>query len=151
VTETTVARAYVVSLTIPDNEAYTALTTLARMGLAVDAVVRADVWLLTLDAERAAAVDAIVPTIEGIFNPNKHRLEIRSDAAPRTGEVWVMARDETPTITIGGRAVDGVHGASRRTAWRLLDARGHDVAPGVLGQATETFLCNPAFQKALLP
>ncbi len=147
---TTVERAYVVSLTIPDNEAYTALTTLARMRLAVDAVVRADVWVVTVDSDRVPAIDALVPTIEGIFNPNKHRLEIRSDAAPRSGEVWIMARDETPTITIGGRVVDGVRGASRRTAWRLLDADGRDVAPAVLGQATETFLCNPAFQKALL-
>ncbi len=145
----TVERAYVVSLTIPDNEAFTALTTLARMGLPVDAAVRADVWILEIDAASAGAIDAVVPTVEGIFNPNKHRLEIRSDAAPRPGEVWIMLHDETPAITIGGRVVDGVRTVRRRTAWRLLDGAGRDVAPAVLEQATATFLCNPAFQKAI--
>jgi hypothetical protein len=144
-----VDRAYVVSLTIPDNEAYTALTTLARMGLPVERVVRADVWIVNLDPARAADVDATVPTLEGIFNPNKHRLEIRSDALPRPGEVWIMPRDERPAITIGGRAVEGVRGVRRCTAWRLLDAHGGDVAPALLARATEMFLCNPAFQEAI--
>ena len=142
-------RAYVVSLTIPDNEAYTALTTLARIGLVVDRAVRADVWLITLDPARAAAIDEQIPTFEGIFNPNKHRLEIRSDASPRAGEVWIIARDERPAITIGGRTVEGVHGVRRCTAWRLLDVRGEDVPAWLLERATEMFLCNPAFQEAL--
>jgi hypothetical protein len=142
-------RAYVVSLTIPDNEAYTALTTLARMGLPVERAVRADVWLLSLDAERVATIDAQIPTFEGIFNPNKHRLEIRSDAVPRPGEVWIMPRDERPAITIGGRSVEGVHSVRRCTAWRLLDAHGSDVLPATLHRATEMFLCNPAFQEAI--
>jgi len=145
---TATERAYVVSLTIPDNEAYTALTTLARMGLPVDRAIRADVWVLTLDPEHVAAVDAQVPTFEGIFNPNKHRLEIRSDASPRAGEVWIMPRDERPAITIGGRSVEGVLGARRCTVWRLLDADGTDVPPAILERATEMFLCNPAFQEA---
>ncbi len=146
----TVDRTYVVSLTIPDNEAYTALTTLARIGLPVESAVRADVWVVTVDETRAAALDAMIPTVEGVFNPNKHRLEIRTDTAPRPGEVWIMQRDETSAITIGGRAVDGVQRVRRRTAWRLLDARGGDVPLAILDRATETFLCNPAFQKALL-
>ncbi len=145
---TMLERAYVVSLTIPDNEAYTALTTLARMGLPVERAVRADVWLLSLDAERVATIDAQIPTFEGIFNPNKHRLEIRSDAVPRPGEVWIMPRDERPAITIGGRSVEGVRGARRCTAWRLLDAHGADVPAAILERATEMFLCNPAFQEA---
>ena len=142
-------RAYVVSLTIPDNEAYTALTTLARMGLAVDRALRADVWLITLDPASAAAIDEQIPTFEGIFNPNKHRLEIRSDPSPRPGEVWIIARDERPAITIGGRTVEGVHEVRRCTAWRLLDVRGEDVPASLLERATEMFLCNPAFQEAL--
>lgn len=146
---TAVDRAYVVSLTIPDNEAYTALTTLARIGLPVETAVRADVWIVALDPARAAAIDALIPTVEGIFNPNKHRLEIRSDVTPRVGEVWVTPRDERPAITIGGRSVDGVTSVRRCTAWRLLDARGADVPPAVLGRATELFLCNPAFQEAI--
>jgi hypothetical protein len=146
---TSIERAYLVSLTIPDNEAYTALTTLARMGLAVERAVRADVWVVAVDPPRVDAVDAIVPTVEGIFNPNKHRLEIRSDVAPRPGEVWITSRDERPAITLGGRLVDGVHSVRRLTAWRLLDAQGGDVPPATLERATELFLCNPAFQEAL--
>lgn len=145
----TVERAYVITLTIPDNEAFTALTTLARMGLPLDAAVRSDVWIATVDAAHAAALDAAIETIETIYNPNKHRLEIRTDARPRTGEVWITAHDETPAITVAGRTVAGVRGIVRRTAWRLLDASGTDVPAGVLDRATESFLCNPAFQKAI--
>jgi hypothetical protein len=144
-----VERAYVITLTIPDNEAFTALTTLDRMGIAVDTAVRSDVWVATVDAEHAAALDAAVGTIETIYNPNKHRLEIRTDARPRPGEVWITAYDETPAITVAGRTVAGVRGIVRRTAWRLLDEHGADVPAGVLDRATESFLCNPAFQKAI--
>jgi hypothetical protein len=144
-----IERAYVITLTIPDNEAFTALTTLARMGVPVDAAVRSDVWIATIEADHAAALDATIGTIETVYNPNKHRLEIRTDARPRPGEVWITALDETPTITVAGRTVDGVRGIVRRTAWRLLDERGADVPAGILDRATETFLCNPAFQKAI--
>jgi hypothetical protein len=144
-----VERAYVVTLTIPDNEAFTALTTLARMGLAVETAVRSDVWIASVDAEHAAALDGTITTIETVYNPNKHRLEVREDARPRSGEVWITAHDETPAITIAGRTVDGVRGIVRRTSWRLLDQHGADVPAAVLDRATESFLCNPAFQKAL--
>jgi hypothetical protein len=144
-----IERAYVVTLTIPDNEAFTALTTLARMGVPVDAAVRSDVWVATVDEEHAAALDGTITTIETVYNPNKHRLEVREDARPRPGEVWITAHDETPAITIAGRTVDGVRGIVRRTSWRLLDQHGADVPASVLDRATETFLCNPAFQKAI--
>jgi hypothetical protein len=145
-----IERAYVVSLIIPDNEAYTALTTLARMGLPVASVERADVWVASVDPEHAAALDAALPTIETIFNPNKHRLEIRPDAGPLPGEVWVAAADEVPAAGVAGRAVRGVHGIVCRTAWRLLDAAGNDVAAETRLRATESFFCNPAFQKAIV-
>lgn len=144
-----IERAYVVTLTIPDNEAFTALTALARMGLAVDTAVRSDVWIASVEAEYAAALDGTITTIETVYNPNKHRLEVREDARPRSGEVWITAHDETPAITIAGRTVDGVRGIVRRTSWRLLDQHGADVPASVLDRATESFLCNPAFQKAL--
>jgi hypothetical protein len=144
-----IERAYVVTLTIPDNEAYTALTTLARMGVPVDTAVRSDVWVASVDAEHAAALDGTITTIETVYNPNKHRLEVRTDARPRPGEVWITAHDETPAITIAGRTVDGVRGIVRRTSWRLLDQHGADVPAAVLDRATESFLCNPAFQKAI--
>ncbi len=144
-----IERAYVITLTIPDNEAFTALTTLARIGLDVDAAVRSDVWIATVEADHAAALDAAIGTIETIYNPNKHRLEIRADARPQPGEVWITAHDESPAITVAGRTVAGVRGIVRRTAWRLLDEHGTDVPAGVLDRATELFLCNPAFQKAI--
>ena len=144
-----VERAYVITLTIPDNEAFTALTTLARIGLPVDSAVRSDVWIATVDSEHVAAFDAAIGTIETVYNPNKHRLEIRSDTTPRPGEVWITAHDETPATTVAGRTVDGVRGIVRRTAWRLLDEHGADVPATVLERATESFLCNPAFQKAI--
>ena len=144
-----IQRAYIVTLTIPDNEAFTALTTLARMGLPVETAVRSDVWIASVDAEYAAALDGTITTIETVYNPNKHRLEVREDAHPRSGEVWITAHDETPAITIAGRTVDGVRGIVRRTSWRLLDQHGADVPAAVLDRATESFLCNPAFQKAI--
>jgi hypothetical protein len=144
-----IERVYVVTLTIPDNEAYTALTTLARIGLPVDAAVRSDVWIATVDAQQVTALDGTIGTIETIYNPNKHRLEIRSDTKPRPGEVWITVHDETPAITVAGRTVPGLQGIVRRTAWRLLDERGADVPAGILDRATESFLCNPAFQKAI--
>jgi hypothetical protein len=144
-----VERVYIITLTIPDNEAYTALTTLARIGLPVDTVVRSDVWIATVDAQHVAALDGTIRTIETIYNPNKHRLEIRSGTMPHPGEVWITAHDETPTITVAGRTVTGLRGIVRRTAWRLLDKRGADVTAGILDRATESFLCNPAFQKAI--
>jgi len=146
---TPVERAYVVSLSIPDNEAFTALTTLARMGIPVGDVHRADVWVARVDPERTAEVDAALATVETIFNPNKHRLEIRSDVHPRPGEVWVMSRDEAPATTVLGRSVPGVHGIVRRTSWRLLDEHGDDVPAGDRQRAIDGFLCNPAFQKAM--
>jgi len=144
-----VERAYVVTLTIPDNEAFTALTALARMGIAATAAVRSDVWIATVESAHVAALDAAIGTIETVYNPNKHHLEVRPDALPRAGEVWITAHAETPAITIAGRTVDGVRGIVRRTAWRLLDEHGNDVPASVLDQATDTFLCNPAFQKAI--
>lgn len=144
-----VERAYVVSLSIPDNEAFTALTTLARMGLTVAEVRRADVWVARVDPDRIGDVDSTLATVETIFNPNKHRLEVRSDVRPQPGEVWVMSRDETPATTVLGRAVPGVFGIVRRTSWRLLDEHGNDVPARDLQHAIDGFLCNPAFQKAM--
>jgi len=144
-----VERAYVITLTIPDNEAFTALTTLARMGLPVDVAVRSDVWIASVEAAHAAALDGAITTMETIYNPNKHRLEVRSDVRPRSGEVWITVHDETPAITVAGRTVAGVRGIVRRTAWRLLDQHGADVPAAILDRATESFLCNPAFQKAI--
>lgn len=139
-------RAYVVRLTIADNEAYTALTTLARMGLPIDGIERGDVWVASAKNEPWSALDALIPRLETIFNPNKHRLEVRADAEPRPGEVWVTARDESAATTVAaeGSAVPLV----RWTSWRLLDEHGRAVDPVIRDRAVASFLCNPAFQHA---
>jgi hypothetical protein len=141
-------KAFAVSLTIPDNEAFTALEALRRMGIALDEVQRADIWIFEVDEEAAAALAGTLATVETIYNPNKHRLEGRAGARPATGEVWVGTRDETGSITVAGRTLTGVQAIRRKTAWRLL-RNGHDVDAATLDRAVTTFLSNPAFQEAI--
>lgn len=148
-TAQTTRKTFAVALAIPDNEAFTALEALQRVGVAVDDVRRADIWSFEVEARHAASLGRTVATIETIFNPNKHRLVERAGSHPEPGEVWIAPRDESVSRTVGGRTIPGVCAIRRLTAWRLLDAQGHDVAPHELDRATETFLCNPAFQKVI--
>jgi hypothetical protein len=143
-----VTQAFAVTLTIPDNEAFTAFETLVRLGIAVARVARADIWLFDAD-ESAGDLTATLASIETIHNPNKHRLAARESDRPLPGEVWVAPRDEAPATLVGGRAIPGVRGIRRRTAWRLLDDAGRDIASPEFDRAIETFLCNPAFQVAI--
>ncbi|MDP9104420.1 MAG: hypothetical protein M3N49_00570 [Candidatus Eremiobacteraeota bacterium] len=140
-------RTFAVTLTIPDNEAFTALETLDRLGIPVARVVRADIWLFEAD-DAAGDLASTIASIETIHNPNKHRLAERESDRPAPGEVWIASRDEAPVSSVAGRPISGVRGIRRRTAWRLLDDSGRDVAPAALDRAVETFLCNPAFQVA---
>jgi len=142
-------RAFAVSLTIPDNEAFTAHETLARLGVTAARVARSDIWLFEADDGAAAGLREAVASIETIFNPNKHRLVERASAKPEPGEVWIAARDEAPATLVGGRAIPGVRAIRRRTGWRLYDDEGRPVSEATLARAVETFLCNPAFQEAL--
>jgi len=139
--------AFAVSLTIPDNEAFTAYEALVRMGLPIEAIERADVWRFVLDAAHADALRREIVTIETIFNPNKHRLEERANDVPAAGEVWVAPRDETQTTTVAGRTLPGVSAIRRATAWRVRAADAESAA--LLERAVTEFLCNPAFQKVL--
>jgi hypothetical protein len=143
-----VTRTFAVSLTIPDNEAFTALETLGRLGIDVSRVVRADIWQFEVNGE-AGELAAAIASNETIHNPNKHRLAERDSDRPANGEVWVAARDEAPATLVAGRALPGVRAIHRRTSWRLLDDEGLDVPRGDLDRAVETFLCNPAFQVAI--
>jgi len=137
-----------ITLTIPDNEAFTAAEALSRMGLPVERLERADIWRFEVDPAQAAALQRELPTIETIFNPNKHRLDVRANDTPVPGEVWIAPRDESAATTVAGRALPGVTAIRRATAWRLGVAAG-EVAPGLLDRAVAEFLCNPAFQKVL--
>ncbi len=141
-------RTFAVSLTIPDNEAFTAYETLGRLGIPAARVTRADIWQFDAD-ETVGDLAGTVASIETIHNPNKHRLAERESDRPAPGEVWIATRDEAPATVVAGRAIPGVRAIRRRTAWRLLDDSGRDVAPADLDRAVETFLCNPAFQVAM--
>jgi hypothetical protein len=141
-------RTFAVTLTIPDNEAFTAYETLARLGVPVARVARAEIWQFDVDAS-AQDLERTVASIETIHNPNKHRLAERDSDRPGRGEVWIAPREEPLTALVAGRGIPGVRAVRRRTAWRLLDDAGFDVAAGYLDRAVETFLCNPAFQVAL--
>ena len=138
-------RTFAVSLTIPDNEAFTASETLGRLGIPVARVARADIWQFEVD-DSAADLATTIASIEAIHNPNKHRLAERESERPPHGEIWIAPRDEQPATRVAGRSVPGVRAIRRRTAWRLLDEAGRDVEPAQLDRAAETFLCNPAFQ-----
>lgn len=142
-------RTFAVSLTIPDNEAFTAFETLGRLGVPVARVVRSDIWSFDVDERAAGDLAATIGSIETISNPNKHRLVERPAERPEAGEVWIAPRDEAPATQVAGRVIPGVRAIRRRTAWRLLDETGENVTPDVLARAVETFLCNPAFQVAI--
>jgi hypothetical protein len=142
-------KTFAVALTIPDNEAFTALSTLRRLSLQVGGVRRADIWTFDVDAATASTLDETIPTVETIFNPNKHEIAERLHSQPLAGEVWIASQDEASAATVGGRTIAGVHAVRRRVAWQLVDEAGAIVDSAVLDRAIETFLCNPAFQKAI--
>lgn len=142
-----------VALTIPDNEARTALTTLRRLGVDLGALERADLWLFEVDAGRETELLETVRSIETIFNPNKHALRVR-DTAPGPGEAWLdepggPGRLAGPPFVVAGRPLPGVARVDRYVAWRLRDRHGSPAAGKVVDRALETLLLNPAFQRAI--
>jgi hypothetical protein len=147
-----IERAFAVRLAIPDNEAYTALVTLQRLGVACEVVARADVHVFGVEDESGDELAQIIPTIATIYNPNKHRLLELSEPRPAAGEVWITSQElpaQREEFILGGVRLPGVRTVWQATSWRLLDASGNDVAPSILDQAIETLLCNPAFQRAI--
>jgi hypothetical protein len=142
-----------IALTIPDNEALTALATLRRLGVAADALVRADLYRCDVADDRANDLPQTLRGFETIFNPNKHVMRAREGDSPLAGEVWIdeIVRASAPdsgAVRISGRALESVRSLERFTAWRLFAAPGVPVTPAVLDAATDALLCNPAFQKA---
>jgi hypothetical protein len=142
-----------VALTIPDNEALTALATLRRLGVDLGALERADLWLFEVEPDRAGELVETVRATETIFNPNKHALRVRDTAAPESGEAWLdepaVAALLGPPVRVAGRLLPGVERAERFVAWRLRDRHGRPAAAEVVDRALETLLCNPAFQRAI--
>jgi phosphoribosylformylglycinamidine (FGAM) synthase PurS component len=124
-----------VGLKIPDNAAYTALTALRRLGVAVERVECSEIHRFEVDGDIGALV-ARITSDETVFNPNKHRLTVLDDDEPRTGEVWIEP------LRSAGRG-------PAATAWRLFDANGEPVSQSTLAAAAERLLCNPAIDRAV--
>jgi hypothetical protein len=127
-------RAVAISLKIPDNAAFTAAVALRRLGIAVERVERSEIHLFD-DGGDLPALLARVTGDETIFNPNKHRVTVLDDTAPRSGEVWIEALEPE-----GGP----------RTAWRLFGLNDATLDRDSLRAAVERLLCNPAIERATL-
>jgi len=127
-------RAVAINLKIPDNAAYTALTTLQRLGVDVTRVERSEILVVDFGGDDAALA-ATIERDEAIFNPNKHRLTVLDARAPRPGEVWIaeMGREK------------------RYIGWRLIDKVGEPASLAALRMACTRLLCNPAIEKATFP
>ncbi len=140
-----------VALIIPDNEARTALATLQRLGVGVAMIERADLYRFDVEDEEANDLVTRVRATETLFNPNKHIMRVRALSTPDGGEVWVgdlASPSLSVDVRVGGRVLAGVRAFERFTAWRIYGAPGVRAHPDLVAAATETLLCNPAFQKA---
>ena len=122
-----------IRLKIPDNEAYTALTALQRLGVDVAGIERSEVYRVE-DGGDPASVARRIESNESIFNPNKHALTVLESDRPREGETWIEE------LGAQGR---------RYVAWRLFNAAGAPAAPAVVRAAVEALLCNPAIERAI--
>jgi len=144
-----------VSLAIPDNEARTALATLQRLGVALGGLERSDLYRCDVDEAEADRLVATLAGLETVYNPNKHVLRVRESDRPGAGEVWIdeigaeRANSGAGFVRVAGRTLPGVRSLERFTAWRLSTEAGLPAGPAVVTAATETLLCNAAFQKAL--
>ena len=137
-------------LTIPDNEAYTALTTLQRLGVEITDLRRADVWRFETQASQEAALIERVRTLETIYNPNKHKLRVLKHEAPEPGETWIdepgCGAIERP-VRISGRELPGVSRAVRYTGWRLFVGEGIPAPPEIVQRAVATFTLSSRVSK----
>jgi hypothetical protein len=148
-----VTRCVEIALTIPDNQAETAAETLRRLGMRGATLTRADLYRLTVgpQGEGPGLLD-VLRRIEPLFNPNKHVLRERP-VEPDAGEVWIQeiahgAPAPEGPVRIAGRTLPGVEHIERFTVWRLTDEAGAPAPADAVAKATETLLCNPAFQVA---
>jgi len=131
------ARTCAISLKIPDNEAYTAMRALERLGVTLGRVERADI-LLFRQSDDERSLRARIEHDERLFNPNKHRLDLFADARPRPGEAWIERLDMPEELPM-----------QPYVSWRLFDADGSPVTPGQLERACELLLCNSAIERAI--
>ena len=137
-----------IALKIPDNTAFTALTALRRLGVAVERVDRSEIWELE-DSGDSATLAQRVAANATIFNPNKHRLEVRERPAPEDGEAWISEAGDHDEIRehLGGTGIAGVTRALRSVGWRLYGAGNAPVDRSTLARAVDELLRNPAIEK----
>ena len=136
-------RTVAIRLKIPDNEAYTALSTLHRLDVDADRLERAVIWQFEDEGEATDFVQRVERN-ETLFNPNKHELSVLDEARPREGEVWIEelgARDESVRVA-------GVTRARRFVAWRLFKQSREPAEAATVRDAAERLLCNPAIERA---
>jgi phosphoribosylformylglycinamidine (FGAM) synthase PurS component len=124
-------RCAAIRLKIPDNEAYTALTTLQRLGIKVAKLERTDILRID-DNGDPATIPPRIERDESIFNPNKHALMLLETCTPRSGETWIEEIDTGKT-----------------TGWRLFDSNGKPATRETVRAAAERLLCNPAIERAI--
>lgn len=137
-------RTVAIRLKIPDNEAYTALTALRRLGVEAARLERAVIWQFE-DEGNEDDFSARVERNETLFNPNKHELHVLDAQHPRDGEAWIEELDATDQRV----RIDGVTRARKYVGWRLFsDAHGPADA-ATLQAAVDRLLCNPAIERAI--
>jgi phosphoribosylformylglycinamidine (FGAM) synthase PurS component len=137
-------RTVAVKLKIPDNEAYTALTALRRLGIDLARLERAEIWALEDDGNAGDFLQRVERN-EALFNPNKHELHLVDTGKPGAGEVWIesVGTSEKPV------RVERVTRGRRYVGWRLF-AQPHTPADtGTVSAAVERLLCNPAIERAI--
>src|SRR5690348_12002896 len=115
-------RTVAIKLKIPDNEAYTALTALRRLGIDVARLERAEIWQLE-DGGSDADFEQRVERNETLFNQNKHELQVLDSGRPREGEAWIEQL-EAKDVSL---RIAGVTRARRYVGWRLF-TQGHTPA-----------------------
>lgn len=143
-------RVVAIRLKIPDNEAFTALTALRRLGVEVAAAERAVIWCF----EDNGSPDDFVQRVERnetLFNPNKHALVELGENRPRAGEAWIeeLGSHADAMLHLGGKPIPGIVRARRYVAWRLFNDSGEPAASEAVSAAVDRLLCNPAIERAL--
>jgi phosphoribosylformylglycinamidine (FGAM) synthase PurS component len=145
------SRTVAIKLKIPDNEAYTALTALRRLGVNLAKLERAEIWTFE-DAGSERDFVARVERNETLFNPNKHELSVLELEMPRSGEAWVEELGPHDEVRghLGGKGITGVTKARRYVGWRLFKAPNVPADAATVQDAVTKLLCNPAIERALI-
>jgi hypothetical protein len=138
-------RTVAIRLKIPDNEAYTALVALRRLGVDVARLERAEIWQLHDNGNESDFVERVERN-ETLFNPNKHQLSLLEDSRPREGEVWIEALDAREQRL----RIAGIGGARRYLGWRLFAQSHIPASEQTVRAAVDSLLCNPAIERAIL-